>query len=542
MSRTVILSPINSYLWPIPLPKPCPRGLPHILFPILGIVKGHLYQRGIEYCWLDILCLRQQGGIEEEQRPREWEIDVPTIGNIFRNAIIVVRYLNGLGKNVNNEVVAWKESQHWTNRAWTLQETKPDDQMSTPDGRGELNLMQVVDGTNPPQTVRQLLHPISRIAGTAHSPRGCGIIALVREIIRRCASNPLDQVAGISYLMWPAGSRFDLPIYNMDMNVEASWLKCADSMRLELKLELLFLYPNPRADTFLMTGVDTVLDFISKLGGQRTPFQILNPQTMARDLWQDVLRDSSPQWLPTWEQLNNFTMDSFWDELRLPSLSKLRLSYTGHPLLVPTYMSNLNTPFGTFVMENCALRPPIDSNPPGRTSKQQRWDIWTTKPEGSSPDDPILHFTGYAPIDTVLRPSVNNGYIHDWEGRWTKQETFWYYPFHAPQPPGHDARPLEFLDLRNVDFLGSYILLGLSLDIQAPWLVCLEYMDAMYLRTGDDSFKGVSSIAAGITAYPRTLVLQKVAVVWTDERSLLARTFPQTIPWPKREYDAIYIV
>ena len=322
MSQNAVLSPINSYLWPVPIPRPTPHDAPVPRYPnqtpILNIVEDNLRRYGIGYCWLDILCLRQPGGIGEQQRLPEWEIDVPTIGNIYRNAITIVRYLNGLGHKVNKHIVAWKDSRHWINRAWTLQEIKPDEQMTTPDGERaeELNLMQDVGGTDPPQTIRQLLQPISRLAATAHSQRGCDIIALVREIIRRSVSNPLDQVAGINYLLWPTGSQFDLPIYNMKIGVEASWLKCVDSMRLESKLELLYLYPNPRADTFLMTSVDIILDYISKLV-KRGVFQ--DQPTMAGDIWQRVLRDGSSQWVPTWEQLSNFTVESFWDELRLPN-------------------------------------------------------------------------------------------------------------------------------------------------------------------------------------------------------------------------------
>lgn len=524
MSETAILSPINSYLWPIPMPNPSflPVGADFGItqYPILRVVKGHLHERGIEYCWLDILCLRQPGGIGEQQRLREWEIDVPTIGNIYRHAIIIVRYLNGLGRKVNNQAVAWKDLRHWTNRAWTLQEINHD-QMSTPDGDGELNLMEVVGGTHPPQNVRQLLHPISQLAATAHSSRGCGILPLVREIIKRSASNPLDKVAGINYLMWPRGSQFDLPIYNMDTNVEASWLKCVDSMRLELKLELLFLYPNPRAD--ISSSVDIIS---SKL--DEPPFL----ETITRDIWQGILRDSRPQWVPTWEQLNNFTIDSFWDELRLPTLSELQLSDTRHPLLVPTYMSNLNTFFGTFVLGDCDLGPQVHPPPPsGRVSTHKRWNIRTSDPEEPSSD---LHFTGYAPIDTALSPAPFSHGLSRMLRRWIKEASC------TSQSRSHAVGLVDFLDLTKVDC--RYVLLGLSLDIQAPWLVCVEYMDAMYFRTGNVSFKKVSSIAEGITVYPRTLMLQKVAVLWTDERPLLARRFPQTMPWPVRTYDAIYII
>ena len=466
MSQTAILSPINSYLWPIPVPRTLivmrsqsykgAKGIKAVdkeidfQQPVLSLVRHQLNRREIEYCWLDIVCLRQPDGIREQQRPPEWEVDVPTIGNIYRKAHTIVRYLNGLGQMVDKNVKAWRDSRHWINRVWTLQEIKPDDQMLTPDGDNELHLSETVCGTNPPQNIRQLLKPVSELAARAHSPSGCGIIHLVRHIIKRNASNPLDQVAGINYLMWPKGSQFDLPIYNTDMSINSSWLKCVDSMRLELKLELLFLYPNPRDDKSV--------DCLSNPTGS------------------EVLK-SIPQWIPTWKQLSSFTTDSFWDPLRLPTLSELRLGSTEHPLRVPTYLSNPKVLFGTFVLQNIELRSmraPSDQKP--------YWEIYL-------PIDRDIKFRGNPPKGTVFKPMST-----------------------------------------------KYYLLGLSLDIQAPWLVChAEFTD-------ESHDAGVSSIIAGITVYPRTLVLRKKAVFWTDDRQLLARKFPQTMPWPKRDYDAIYII
>ena len=474
MGQTAVLSPINSYLWPIPVPNPLVIERQQIWNynvvdygydmqqPVLLVVKNQLTQRDIEYCWLDILCLRQPGGIREQQRSPEWEIDVPTIGNIYRNAHTVVRYLNGLGQQVKKYVEAWKESRHWINRAWTLQEIKPDDQMSTPDRGGELHLIDTVRGTDPPKNIRQLLHPVSQLAATAHSPRGCGIIPLVRQIIGRSASNPLDQVAGINYLMWPKGSQFDLPIYNTDMSIDSSWLKCVDSMRLELKLELLFLYPDPRDDK---------------------PVNYCSKPTRS-----EVLR-SIPQWVPTWKQLSSFTADSFWDQLRLPTLSELRLASTEHPLQVPTYLSNPKVLFGTFVLQDCYL-----SYIRALSDEELHLSI-------DLRSNPRIVFRGYAPMGTVFFPEWRKSYL-----------------------------------------------LGLSLDIQAPWLVCHNAFtddsrdECRDEFTGDIHDAGVPSIVAGITVYPRTLVLRKKAVLWTDDRQLLARTFPQTMPWPKRDYDAIYII
>ena len=94
-----------------------------------------------EYCWLDILCLRQawcdeagsllpeasglarQGDLRlEHRRLLEWKTDVPTIGGIYRQADQVYVYLNGIGKQFSDDKEVWMDSTHWTRRVWTLQE------------------------------------------------------------------------------------------------------------------------------------------------------------------------------------------------------------------------------------------------------------------------------------------------------------------------------------------------------------------------------------------------------------------------------------
>ena len=51
--------------------------------------------------WLDVLCLRQQQAKAhaefDQLRNEEGQLDVPTIGNIYRAADRVIRYFNGLG-------------------------------------------------------------------------------------------------------------------------------------------------------------------------------------------------------------------------------------------------------------------------------------------------------------------------------------------------------------------------------------------------------------------------------------------------------------
>ena len=112
--RQYVWSTVNYKLWGIPMPT----GIS------LEVVRENLRQYGVEYTWLDVLCLRQEipqgtdvpmgsglivgrdaptwnDSIEgrERQRLKEWETDVPLIGGIYqsRSAKIII-YLNGLGR------------------------------------------------------------------------------------------------------------------------------------------------------------------------------------------------------------------------------------------------------------------------------------------------------------------------------------------------------------------------------------------------------------------------------------------------------------
>ena len=118
------MTPINNYRWPVPVPA----GI------TLEEIRWQALRAGALYCWLDVLCIRQemvrQGTntpLNEEERRREWSIDIPTIGNIYRQATNVIRYFNGLGRPL--QLTGWDDDRHWINRAWTLQETRPENRM-----------------------------------------------------------------------------------------------------------------------------------------------------------------------------------------------------------------------------------------------------------------------------------------------------------------------------------------------------------------------------------------------------------------------------
>ncbi len=78
--RVDVMTPINGYEWPVPVPKDAN----------LDLIRLEMLNLGAQYAWLDILCLRQEGGKDEHLRVDEWKLDVPTIGWVYECAPQVV--------------------------------------------------------------------------------------------------------------------------------------------------------------------------------------------------------------------------------------------------------------------------------------------------------------------------------------------------------------------------------------------------------------------------------------------------------------------
>lgn len=316
-----INTPINSYQWPVPMPKGSN----------LEDVRQELKACGAEYAWLDVVCLRQrseqetavavEGFMQEDSlRAREWAVDVPTIGNIYRNASGVLRYFNGLGQRFNSDVGSWHEPRHWTNRAWTLQEMRPEEEMVNAGFQvaKRLPLRTLLNTPEGPLTLREILKPLSEIGLAAHSPHGISIIELAKHMSKRFSTTPVDKIAGINYLIWPREWAFNLPIYRETAHMEEAWVRCIQSMRRDLKIELLFLFPHPRKSI------------------QNDPIEVAT-------------------WIPAWSQIEEFEGD-VWTDLTLRVISPDVYSNPLHPLIVPTLLWSLKEPLGTLVFDNCRLQ------------------------------------------------------------------------------------------------------------------------------------------------------------------------------------------
>ncbi len=50
--RVDVLTPINGMEWPVPIPKDTN----------LNLIRIEMLNLGVQYTWLDVLCLRQKGG------------------------------------------------------------------------------------------------------------------------------------------------------------------------------------------------------------------------------------------------------------------------------------------------------------------------------------------------------------------------------------------------------------------------------------------------------------------------------------------------
>ncbi len=108
--RVDAMTPINGYEWPVPMPKDAN----------LDLIRIEMLNLGLEYAWLDVLCLRQEGGKNEHLRVEEWKFDVSTIGFVYSSANVVC-YFNGLGWPFYLTADDFESDRCWFRRAWTLQ-------------------------------------------------------------------------------------------------------------------------------------------------------------------------------------------------------------------------------------------------------------------------------------------------------------------------------------------------------------------------------------------------------------------------------------
>jgi len=225
---------INQHQWPVPLPQELNLELS---------VRTELLNKGAEYVWLDVLCLRQhpRADTDDYTREEEWRLDVPTIGNIYRVAVGIARYFNGLGRAFSTN--GWDDPRHWLHRAWTLQEISSENTTYNA-GIWHKTSTHIIMNTQSQiggkvTTLRQALHPIVKLAAQVDSSGGCSVYNLVKQMAKRHATQPADKVAGLFYLLRTT----QLPTYNAGILDGDAWARCFHVLPFERKIEILFDFP-----------------------------------------------------------------------------------------------------------------------------------------------------------------------------------------------------------------------------------------------------------------------------------------------------------
>jgi hypothetical protein len=229
--RHAVDTPINGHQWPVAIP----------IDTTLDRVRIELLNLGAEYVWLDVLCLRQEGEKENEKlRLEEWRLDVPTIGNVYRDNIIV-HYYSGLGRPF--QIGDLNSDRHWLNRAWTVQEVSSQSKTAgivpdSPrlDGKG---------GYHPEvQRFSEMLAASHALSFQFKSENVFPVLEIMR---RRAAVNELDKIAGLAYLLHPR----TLPGYVLGQDPEVAWTRLLEAMGAKQRGILLFLYPAPGDGKFV---------------------------------------------------------------------------------------------------------------------------------------------------------------------------------------------------------------------------------------------------------------------------------------------------
>ena len=228
---------VNQHQWPIPIPKDIS----------LDNLRSELLTLGAEYVWLDVVCLRQESKSDYHEwlRQKEWKLDVPTIGNIYRAAAKIVRYFNGLGVSFSND--GWEDPRHWLQRAWTLQEIKTEN--TTINGgilqdKGQVLMNSQGKVSGQVVKLRDAIRPVIQLATQVDSPLGCELYELAREMAKRHASQSVDKISGLFYLLRTT----KLACYNENMSSEDFWRQCFHLLPAERKAEILFDFPYRGSD------------------------------------------------------------------------------------------------------------------------------------------------------------------------------------------------------------------------------------------------------------------------------------------------------
>ncbi|KAJ3555297.1 hypothetical protein NM688_g2654 [Phlebia brevispora] len=240
--RQNVDTPINGHEWRVPLPDDT----------TLDRIRIELLNLGAEYVWLDVLCLRQEDNQKpenEELRKKEWELDVPTIGSIYRYNYNIITYFSGLGRPF--EIGDITSERHWLNRAWTLQEGSANTLIGGLTAQSSFpSHMQLEDSSMLGTSQHQAKQVYNRLcmALYAGSDVWPSVFPALEAMLNRIGTCEVDRIAGLAFMLRQARSD-PLAVYlrNEDNSAahEEAWHALITKSHAGCHYDLAFLYPMP---------------------------------------------------------------------------------------------------------------------------------------------------------------------------------------------------------------------------------------------------------------------------------------------------------
>ncbi|KAK0506555.1 hypothetical protein EDD18DRAFT_1058879, partial [Armillaria luteobubalina] len=224
MDHVDVWTPINGYEWPVPIPKGAN----------LDLIRIEMLNMGLQYTWLDVLCLRQRGGPREDLRVEEWKLDVPTIDAIYNHGAQVVWYLSGLGVPLRLKEGDLESDRCWFRRVWTLQEVGQSRKIAgdTPDG--PMHAEPIDEAGNYEDKILTKFHRQLESVETAN-----GLFGALSAMQERISTYPIDKVAGLAYSLLTQS----IPAYYESQPLEDAWTALVNEMSKFIRGSLFFSYP-----------------------------------------------------------------------------------------------------------------------------------------------------------------------------------------------------------------------------------------------------------------------------------------------------------
>ncbi|KAK0481344.1 hypothetical protein IW261DRAFT_1070242 [Armillaria novae-zelandiae] len=221
--RTTVWTPINGYEWPVPIPKDAD----------LDLIRIEMLNLGEKYTWLDVLCLRQEGGRREHLRAEEWRLDVPTIGAVYSKGDVVC-YLSGLGLPLTLNEGDLESDRSWFRRAWTLQEIGQNKVIAGDTSDGPLHA-ECKDGEYATELLTRFHNKLE------DADDWYWLHEVLAEMRTRVSTNPVDKIAGLAFVTYSHW----IPAYSESASLEHAWTALVDSMDRWTRVELFFLCAEP---------------------------------------------------------------------------------------------------------------------------------------------------------------------------------------------------------------------------------------------------------------------------------------------------------